>query len=126
MVAKVDGIVSERDSLFSMDALNDFQFESGDAASFKGRLTVTGIGGGAGPASSINHGPSLYNVNFDKTGLGAHNAYIDGIKQVGDSAYTTSLGASQTLKLMTSRSRTASSINSRNRSTQPASSVAMV
>jgi hypothetical protein len=107
MVAVVDVINNLADSLFAVDATNDFQFQASNATQFNGQITVANLGNSVSLTGGPFSGPSIYNCNFDRTGLVSYNAFVDGTQRAVNTAYTASLGTSQTLQVFRNRSGTA-------------------
>jgi hypothetical protein len=105
MVAELDVINNELDSIFSMQGtVSDFQFEADSSSDFNGALNVpTETGSDVPSTGGPFNGPSIYNVNFDKTGLDAYNAYVDGIQRIADTTYLTKLDTTQDFHLFTNR-----------------------
>ena len=103
-VADIDDISIEHDAIFSMDATNDFQFDAANNSQFNGAIDQDGIGTDVGLTGGPFESLSIYNVNFDNTGSGVYNAFIDGTQRAVDTSYTNNLDVSQSLKIMSNRS----------------------
>jgi len=103
MVAELDVINSTNDSVYCLDATNDFQFGSTNATQFDGGIQTAGIGVNVLLTGGPFPGPSIYNTNFDFAGLVAYNAFMDGTQRAVDTAYTTKLDVSQTFRLFSNR-----------------------
>jgi hypothetical protein len=108
MVAVVDAIDNTSDTLFAADAANDFEFRSNNATQFNGQLATANLGGGnLGLTGGPFPGPSIYNCNFDRTGLVRFNAFVDGTQRGANTTYSASLSTSQILQVFRNRSGTA-------------------
>ena len=62
-------------------------------------ISASDIGDNVDTTGGVFAGPSVYNWNFDKTGLGVYNMYIDGTQRAVNTAYTAGLGTSQSFRL---------------------------
>jgi hypothetical protein len=92
------------DSILSLDALKDFQIDSGNVSGFKGRLTSTGILTTQADILNSNNlnGFNLFSASFDST-LNNYTFRING-KLIGLAQSTNSnLSLSQTLRIFTNR-----------------------
>jgi len=97
----IDVINHQSDSIFSMDATNDFQIASDNASQFDGSIVVSGIGTSAAWSGGPYSGVILAEVVFD---YGAtYKAFVDG-SEVASGTYTgTKLDTSQDFKVMVQR-----------------------
>jgi hypothetical protein len=108
-VMEVDagGINNASDSAYALNSTTgtDFQLDAASASQFNGTLDTNA--GGANIASISGgwpySGPSIYNCNFDWSGLGEYNMYFDGTEQGSNTNYNTQLGTSFELFWMTNR-----------------------
>jgi hypothetical protein len=103
MVAQVDSVKSAYNSIFSMDAANDFQFNSNSNTQFDGGIRVAGIGNNTSLSGGPFTGLRCFNTVFDKTN-GISAAFVDGINRTGDGVYSTALSSSQRFRLFANRS----------------------
>ena len=108
MVAEIDSVASANASIWSMNNLNDYQFKANTTPGFNGNVNVAGIGSSVSLTDPPHNGPSIYNLNFDFSGLGAYNAFIDGIQRAPDTSYIVKLDASQHFRLFSHRGGTLS------------------
>jgi len=102
MVAKPSVISDENDALCSMNVGENWQFTAEAANMFSGRVQTVSSGTlllTNGPYA----GPSTYNVNFDFTGAGVFDAYVDGYQRTTTNAYVTKIDTNQTFKLFANR-----------------------
>jgi hypothetical protein len=90
MVAVIDSIDGQADSLYVMDGNADFQLASNNASQFNGQIN-TNAGSDRSFTNGPFTGPSIFNSNFDKTGNNI-SGYVDGTKETTDTAYNTGLG----------------------------------
>jgi len=105
-VSEVDVVTNNSDSMFSMDSSdNDFTFRA-ESSPFTGRINTTGIGNNVTLTDGPHEGPSIYNTNFDFTGLAKYNAFIDGTQRASNTNYSTKLNTPQSFKLMATRNGT--------------------
>ena len=106
VVAEIDVVNNAYDSMFSMDAVNDFQFDSQNTAQFNGGIRVSGIGSLGSLTGGPFAGPSIFNTVFDKTDVGAYSAYVDGTQRLGATTYSTPLDTAQIFRVMANRNTT--------------------
>jgi len=91
----IDSVATGSDSIISTDgAFFDFEFRANNASQFDGEVYGATLTGGPFP------GPSIYNANFDFTGLGINNAFIDGTQRATNVTYSTKLDTTQVLYVM--------------------------
>ena len=96
IVSEVDLINNSKDSIFSFSGFGGTEFRSNSSVEFLGKLGSQSLTGG--PFT----GPSIFNTNYDYTGLGIFNAFVDGTKRTPDGAYTTQLRTNPGFKLFAS------------------------
>jgi len=105
IVAEIDSVDANSDSILSMnaDAAPDWQFDANNALAFDGRMNVTSMGSDVSLTGGAFAGPSIYNINFDKTGAGIYNAFIDGTQRAVNTTYSTAMDATQELRVFQNR-----------------------
>lgn len=104
-VFQPEDVVDNSDSLWSMNAANDFQFSAGGVSGpdFLAELTVTNIGSGV-TGDVAHNGPSVYGNVFDFAGASELLIFIDGIGNTNNpGTYTTQLSSPQEFRLMANR-----------------------
>lgn len=102
MVVIVDGADNVFDSLVSVDAANDFQFDANNGAQFDGRLNVAGTGGSFALTGGPFWGAVILSLVFDRTGAGQAEVFVANVSR-GVMAYTVALDASVVMRLMANR-----------------------
>lgn len=105
VVAEIDSLSSTANAIVSMNATGtpDWQFDSNSATQFDGRINVTSMGSDVNLTGGPFAGPSIYNINFDQSGAGIYNAFIDGIQRAVNTTYSTAMDASQEFRMFTNR-----------------------
>ena len=104
MTASADVLGGTFDSIFSMNATNDFQLESYDSGGNTGRINVTNIGADKAFTGGPFTGPSVYGITFDFNDTGFYNAFVDGDQKTTDTSYIAKLDQVQDFKLFANRS----------------------
>lgn len=108
MVSQSDGtVVSFYESMISMDgSINDWQFNATDISlpDFHGEILPLGIGSAARSNTGAHNGPSIYNLNFDQTGSGVYNFFVDGSRASADQTYSLAMNSSLAAHIMVNRS----------------------
>ena len=102
IVAEVDA-AGEFDSLVSVNAARDFQYQGNGMGDFDGAIAQSGIGSDKALTGGPFNGPSVHALAFDYTVASNYNAYVDGTKRTTDTAYTATLQASQELRIFANR-----------------------
>jgi hypothetical protein len=102
MVATIDAVTDQFQSLVSMDAAaDDWQLDAGVNGAFAGRLNTFGIGSGLTLSGGPFSGPALVSLMFDRAG-GTFEVFVDGVSR-GAGAYTRAVATPQLLRLMSNR-----------------------
>jgi hypothetical protein len=104
-VMVVDSVSNVSDGIYAMDNLvggSDFKFNADNVAQFDGKIQRSGdadvfLAGGPFP------GPSIYNVEFDKTGSVLVTARVDGTSR-GTVAYAVNLATSMLWTILADKS----------------------
>ncbi|MHC4104115.1 MAG: hypothetical protein ACYSR9_04185 [Planctomycetota bacterium] len=108
MVARTDSFSGGSASLFSTNNTINFQLDSTSSTDFFGEIDMQGGSNVDNPLTDGPHnGPSIYNVNFDKSGANVYNAYVDGFKRTVDATYSDALSATHVLRVFLNRGSTA-------------------
>lgn len=98
MVAEIDTINNASDSIFSLDASKDFQFEANNATQFDGQIDCTGASNPDVPLTGGPFpGPSIYNALMRVSGLRIE-AFVDGVLR-GSNSLIGGISGSQTLRI---------------------------
>ena len=112
IVSQSDGAVVNRfESMISMDGDgDDWQFGATDISvpDFYGQIVTLGLGSDVASNTGPHNGPSIYNLNFDQTGSGIYNFFVDGSRACADETYTTPMNSSLAARIMTNRPGTIS------------------
>lgn len=93
------------EAILAIEATNDFQLDSNNAAQFDGRLNVSGIGSPVNLTGGPFSGPMIVSILFDLTG-GTAEVFIGDILR-GSAPYSTAIDTTSALHLMTNRSKNA-------------------
>ncbi|MBF0198713.1 MAG: hypothetical protein HQL32_13435 [Planctomycetes bacterium] len=106
MVAKVENVSNQYDSVYSLNASSDedFQFSAGDGAVFNGQVEVDNLGNNAVLTGGPFTGPSIFNVSLDYSASGNSYAYIDGTLHAISDYDTVELDTNQKLRIFSNRS----------------------
>ncbi|MEL7114024.1 MAG: Ig-like domain-containing protein [Pseudomonadota bacterium] len=106
MVLEIDSTANAFEAILAVDATNDFQIDSNNAAQFDGRFNTAGIGTTVGLTGGPFSGPMIVSVICDLTGAGEVEIFINDVSR-GVASYTTAIDAAADLHVMTNRSRNA-------------------
>jgi hypothetical protein len=103
MVAIVDSSANNSQSLYSFDATNDFQLDTGDNALCYGRIRTTGIGSNLLMDAVDKIGTQgIWGTVFDFTG-GFYYGFYNGTEEGTAQAYGTKIDTSQHLRVLANR-----------------------
>jgi len=102
LVAGIDVIDNFNDSLFSVNAGNDFQFEAANSTAYYGRWNQGGIGSNLAPSSVDRKGPATYGLTLNHSTDEVRIVYENAVIASGNN-YTGTLDSSQTLRLFANR-----------------------
>jgi len=102
MVAGIDAIDSNNDSIHSFNADNDYQLESGSSPQFMARFNNAGMASGDPEYGTNSFGPSIYVAVADFTGAGTIYVQVDGINSATDN-YTGKIGTPSEFRLFSNR-----------------------
>lgn len=105
MAVVIDSVDNLFDSVISVDAANDFQFDSASNTEFAGRLNTTGIGSALGLTGGPFAGALIVSLVFNRTG-GQAEVFVGGVSR-GVMSYTAALSISQLLRVMANRAANA-------------------
>jgi hypothetical protein len=100
-VCVIDVINNNIDSLWSVNAAEDFQFNAFDSPNFAAKISSSVAADVS--AGGDNKGPSIYGNNFDFDGTKI-NVYIDGVNRDEVNQYNPKLDSIQVLKAFANRS----------------------
>ena len=105
MIAEVNGIDNVADSIVSMDASNDWQFNANNSSQFNGRI-ATSMAGSLNLTGGAFTGARIFGVTFDYD-IGEIEAFVDGISRGVNTGYTGSkLSTSMILRIFNNRAGT--------------------
>lgn len=109
IIAEFDGGLTNNEGLFSLDASNDFQYESSALSSgnFHGQFRATGLGPGTvGELATDRSGPAVYALRLDAT-AGTIELFYDDMTTpyATDATYNGNLSATQDFILFANRGR---------------------